>query len=51
MRVVCVSLGGRTSTVLICCLYLILHSAFLVANFVILSRPGEHVESLVSRGR
>ena len=61
----CISLGGRTSTVLIACLYLILHSAFLVvcltsicnifllisltpqANFVIMNRPREHLDSLL----
>ena len=32
MRVQCISLGGRTSTVLIACLYLIFHSAFLVVG-------------------
>ena len=65
MQVQCISLGGRTSTVLIACLYLILHSAFLVvcltsicnifllisltpqANFVIMNRPREHLDSLL----
>ena len=34
--------------VLICCLYLLLHTAALVTNFIILNDPEEHVNNIIS---
>ena len=34
--------------VLICCLYLLLHTAALVTNFIILNDPEEHVDTIIS---
>ena len=44
----CIQFGVKTSSVLICCLYLVFHAAFLVINFVILNKPHAHVEHIVS---
>ena len=33
---------------LICCLYLLLHTAALVTNFIILNDPEEHVDTIIS---
>ena len=43
----CIQFGVKTSSVLICCLYLVFHAAFLVINFVMLNEPHEHVEHIV----
>ena len=44
----CIQFGVKSSSVLICCLYLVFHAAFLVINFVMLNNPHEHVEHLIS---
>ena len=53
INMTCVQFGVKTSSVLICCLYLVFHAAFLVINFVMLNEPREHVEHIVRylRGR
>jgi len=44
----CWCCGLRASSVLICCLYLLLHTAALVTNFIILNDPEEHVNNIIS---
>jgi len=44
----CWCCGLRASSVLICCLYLLLHTAALVTNFIILNDPEEHVDTIIS---
>ena len=38
----------RTSSVLICCTYLVFHSAFLVINFLLLSNTDSHLANLAT---
>ena len=42
----CVQFSIRTSSVLICCLYLVFHAAFLVINFIILSDTASHLTQI-----
>ena len=44
----CVQFSIRTSSVLICCTYLVFHAAFLVINFIILSNADSHLAQLAS---
>ena len=38
----------RASSVLVCCLYLLLHTAALVTNFVIMNAPEQHVDNIIA---
>ena len=44
----CVQFSIRTSSVLICCTYLVFHAAFLVINFIILSNADSHLNQLAT---
>ena len=44
----CVQFSIRTSSVLICCTYLVFHAAFLVINFIILSDTPSHLTQIAA---
>ena len=44
----CVQFSIRTSSVLICCTYLVFHAAFLVINFIILSDTASHLAQIAA---
>merc|ERR1719158_816181 len=43
----CWCCGLRASSVLICVVYLVIHTAFLVTNFIILGDPQHHMDSII----
>ena len=44
----CLQLSVRTSSVLICCTYLVFHAAFLVINFIIISDIDTHLQQIAT---